>query len=292
MGTEVSVLGLGAMGSALAGAFLAAGHRTTVWNRTPAKAEPPAARGAERAGSAAEALAASPLAVVCVSTYDAVLDVLEPAAAALAGRTVVNLTSGPPGDGRQTAEWAARHGVAGYLDGVVMSTPAGIGRPDALLLHAGPVSVFEAHRPVLAALGDPVHVGEDHGLPSVYDTALLGLMWGALTGWLHSTALMRADPGGGGVTATAFTEVAGRWMKTVGAFMDEAARQVDSGRTPGGDFPLDLHLMTMDILVHASELRGIDAGFPELVRELVRKAVDDGHGGDGYARLIGYLRKR
>uniref|UniRef100_UPI003FD7A721 NAD(P)-dependent oxidoreductase n=1 Tax=Streptomyces luteireticuli TaxID=173858 RepID=UPI003FD7A721 len=290
MDSEVSVLGLGAMGSALAGAFLAAGHRTTVWNRTPEKAEPLTARGATGARTAVEALAASPLTVICVSTYDAVLEVLEPSAAALGGRTVVNLTSGPPGDGRQTAVWAGRQG-AGYLDGVVMSTPGGIGNPDVLLLYGGPSAVFAAHRPVLGALGDPVHVGEDPGLPSIHDTALLGLMWSTLTGWLHSTAIVGADVGGG-VTATAFTDVALRWMKTVGAFMNDCARQVDSGRTPGGDFPLDLHLTTMDILVHASELRGIDPEFPELFRGLVRKAMADGHGGESYARLIGYLRKR
>lgn len=38
--TPVSVLGLGLMGQALARAFPRAGHPTTVWNRTPAKAEP------------------------------------------------------------------------------------------------------------------------------------------------------------------------------------------------------------------------------------------------------------
>ncbi|WP_307811668.1 NAD(P)-binding domain-containing protein [Streptomyces sp. AV19] len=284
------MLGLGAMGSALAAGFLAAGRRTTVWNRTPGKAGALTARGATGAESAAGAVGASPLTVICVSTYDAVLDVLEPLAGDLAGRVVVNLTSGPPGDGRQTAAWARRYG-ADYLDGVVMTTPAGIGGPDVLQLYAGPRAVFDAHRDILRALGDPVHVGDDPGLPSVYDTALLGLMWGTLTGWLHSTAIVGADAAGG-VTATAFTEVARRWLKTVGTFMNDYAEQVDSGRTPGGHFPLDLHLMTMDILMHASELRGIDSEFPELFRRLVRKAVEDGHGGDSYARLIGYLRKQ
>ncbi|GAA2931929.1 NAD(P)-binding domain-containing protein [Streptomyces thioluteus] len=290
MGSEVSVLGMGSMGAALAGAFLAAGHGTTVWNRTPGKTEAPAARGAAVARTAVEAVAASPLTVICVSTYDAVLEVLEPVSGALKGRAVVNLTSGPPGDGRQTAVWAGRCG-AGYLDGVVMSTPGRIGDPGALLLYGGPRAVFDAHCSVLGALGDPVHVAEDPGLPSVYDTALLGLMWGTLTGWLHSTAIVGADSGGG-VSATAFTDVARRWMNTVGVFMNDCARQVDSGSAAGGDFPLDLHLMTMDILVHASELRGIDPEFPELLRGLVRKAVADGHGAESYARLIGYLRKR
>lgn len=36
MHSDVAVLGLGQMGSALAAAFLKAGHRVTVWNRSEA----------------------------------------------------------------------------------------------------------------------------------------------------------------------------------------------------------------------------------------------------------------
>ncbi|WP_262986041.1 NAD(P)-binding domain-containing protein, partial [Streptomyces sp. CBMA123] len=52
--TPVAVLGLGLMGTALADAFLSAGHPTTVWNRTAARADGPAARGAHRAATPAE----------------------------------------------------------------------------------------------------------------------------------------------------------------------------------------------------------------------------------------------
>ncbi len=46
--TTVSVIGLGQMGTRLAQAFLAAGHATTVWNRTPRRPThwPPRARSA------------------------------------------------------------------------------------------------------------------------------------------------------------------------------------------------------------------------------------------------------
>lgn len=43
---KVTVLGLGSMGTALAGALLEAGHETTVWNRSAGKDEALVARGA------------------------------------------------------------------------------------------------------------------------------------------------------------------------------------------------------------------------------------------------------
>ncbi|MGI5339267.1 NAD(P)-dependent oxidoreductase [Streptomyces sp. CA-181903] len=291
MDTEVSVIGLGAMGSALAGAFLTAGHSTTVWNRTRDTAPPLVVRGAVEAASPGAAVAAAPLVVVCLSTYEAVREVLSPCAAGLAGRTLVNFASGSPVQARDAADRAGALGVR-YLDGAVLTTPSHVGRPDSLQLYGGPRPAFDGHRGVLAALGDPVYLGDDPALPAVHDIALLGLLWSTLTGWLHGVALTGADGPGGGVSATAFTGVAGRWMKTVGRLMEECAPQVDAGEYPAGEFPLGQHLMLMGLLRHAGELRGVESGLPQAFLKLAGRAVEDGHGADGYARLIEYVRGR
>ena len=62
----VSVIGLGMMGAALAGAYLRAGHRTTVWNRSAGKADALVEQGASRADTIADAVAASDVLVACV----------------------------------------------------------------------------------------------------------------------------------------------------------------------------------------------------------------------------------
>ena len=72
----VTVLGLGAMGTALSRAFLAAGHPTTVWNRTRGRADPLRAAGAAVAPDVSAAVAASPLVVVCLLDTPAVDAVL------------------------------------------------------------------------------------------------------------------------------------------------------------------------------------------------------------------------
>jgi 3-hydroxyisobutyrate dehydrogenase-like beta-hydroxyacid dehydrogenase len=67
--STVTVIGLGLMGSALARAFLQAGHELTVWNRTPAKTA--AFEGLARiAGTVQEACAASDAVVVSVPKYE------------------------------------------------------------------------------------------------------------------------------------------------------------------------------------------------------------------------------
>ncbi|WP_138894727.1 NAD(P)-dependent oxidoreductase [Streptomyces chryseus] len=284
---HVTVLGLGRMGTALADAFLSAGHPTTVWNRTAGRADPLVARGAVRAATPGDAVSAAGLVVVCVLDYDAVRALLAPVAGSLAGRTVVNLTSGSPEQARAAAAWAAGHGFD-YLDGAVMSTPPGVGSPASMFLYSGSPAALAAHRDTLAALGDPVDLGEDAGVASLYDVALLGVMWATLSGWLHATALTGAD----GVSATAFTPVAVRWLSAaVTGFMEAYAGQVDAGHYPGDDATLDVHRAAVGHLVHAGRDRGIDGTLPELSQALIGRAVDSGYGGDSYARLVELFRK-
>src|SRR5690606_33766052 len=90
----VVVIGLGAMGRALAGKLLGAGHPTTVWNRSPDKARPLVERGARPADSIEGALQAAPLVITCLTSTDVVADLLDQVTTSLSGRTLINLSSG------------------------------------------------------------------------------------------------------------------------------------------------------------------------------------------------------
>ncbi|WP_436641098.1 NAD(P)-dependent oxidoreductase [Actinomadura kijaniata] len=274
--SAVSVVGLGQMGARLAQAFLAAGHRTTVWNRTPARAEALAAQGAVRAGTLAEALGASPLVVVCLPDYDVVTGLL--AGADLRGRVLVNLTSGTPREARRMAGALG----ADYLDGAAMSGTRLVGRPEALFVFSGDPDVFAAHLPVLRSLGRAVHLGADPGLAAVYDTALFGLAWGALAGFHHAVALTGAE----GVAPEAFAAVATGHMPFVTSLMTEHARQVATGAYPDDDGTVEVHAAAMGHLVHASTALGVRADVPELVKSLLDSAVAAGHGADGVASVV------
>ncbi len=116
--TPVTLLGLGAMGTALARAWLAAYHPLTVWNRTPSRARALAADGARTAGSAAEAVAANTLVVVCLLDDASVEDTLT--GIDLTGKDLVNLTTSTPAQARTRAAWAAARG-ARYLAGGIMA---------------------------------------------------------------------------------------------------------------------------------------------------------------------------
>ncbi|MDT0442585.1 NAD(P)-dependent oxidoreductase [Streptomyces johnsoniae] len=278
----VTVLGLGPMGRALAGAFLAAGHPTTVWNRTAGKDDELVARGALRAASAAEAARAARLIVICVLDYDAVHAVLEPIGTALAGRTLVNLTADAPDRARRTAAWAADRGI-GYLDGAIMSPPGTIGEPSAVILYSGDEAVYAAARPVLAGLGGTAtHLGgDDPGRAASYDVALLDMFWTAMSGAMHGLALARAEH----ISATDLAPFARGVLGLLPDIIEEFAGRVDAGRHPAEDSDITSAAAGMAHVRHVTEARGLDVGLIAAAEAMARRAIDAGHGGDGFSRL-------
>ncbi|MGK5729149.1 NAD(P)-dependent oxidoreductase [Streptomyces sp. URMC 124] len=288
--SAVTVLGLGPMGRALAGAFLDAGLHTTVWNRTPGRDRDLVERGAVGARSAEEAVAASGLTVVCVVNYDAVDAVLrrEAVTDALKGRTVVNLTADTPARARDTAAWAAGHGIS-YLDGAIMTPNTTIGTPVAVFIHSGPEELYRKHLPVLEALGGThTHLGEEIGRAAAYDIALLDIFWTAMAGYAHALAVAKAE----GVTAQELAPFA----KGIGAILpplfEQTAEGVDSGDFSGEDNPITSAASSMAHIVQASEAHGIDAGVMRAAEGMARRVIGLGHGTDGFIRIAEVLGRR
>ncbi|WP_405870569.1 NAD(P)-binding domain-containing protein [Streptomyces zaomyceticus] len=287
---SVTVVGLGPMGRALAGAFLAAGVRTTVWNRTPGRDGELVAAGAVPAASAEEAVAASPLTVVCLVNYDATDSVLrqEAVTRALKGRTVVNLSADTPERARDTAAWADAQGI-GYLDGAIMTPTPTIGTPTGVFLHSGPEPLYREHSPVLDALGGGhTHLGEEISRAAAYDIALLDIFWTSMTGYVHALAVARAE----GISPTELAPFAAGIGAILPPLFQELAEDVESGSYSGEANPLTSAVSTMAHIVHASEAHGIEAGVMRAAEGLARRTVGLGHGAEGFTRLVEVLGRR
>ncbi|MFF2554500.1 NAD(P)-dependent oxidoreductase [Nocardia sp. NPDC058058] len=279
--TPVAVIGLGLMGQALASAFLAAGHPTTVWNRTPDKAERLAAEGAVIASSVGKALAAGAVTIICLTDYRAVRDLLDDPDVDLTTTTLVNLTSGNSAQARDAARWAEQRG-ARYLDGAIMAIPATIGTAEATILHSGPQAVFEEHRHVLETLGASTYLGADPGLASLYDVAGLTMMWSVLNAWLQGTAMLRTA----GVDATTFAPFARQIAAGVADWLPGYADQIDRGDYSATVAALETDARAMEHMVQESELLGVNTELPKLIKAMADRAIAAGHGGEQYPVLI------
>ncbi|MFE2158281.1 NAD(P)-dependent oxidoreductase [Streptomyces lydicus] len=285
--TPVTVLGLGAMGRALAAAFLRAGHPTTVWNRTPGRADELVGRGAVRAGTVAEAVAAAPLVIVCVLDYAAARAILEPVGAQLSGRTLVNLTSDTPERARAAAAWAAGHGID-YLDGSIMVPTPVIGQPDGTVLYSGSRDAFETYGATLKALGGRApYLGEDHGTAAVYDLSLLGFFFSAMAGLVHAFALAGSE----GVPAKEFAPFTETIVGILPALAAGMAEDLDRGVFSGDQDNLVMEAAGIGHVLEAARARGLNTEVLDAVKGIADRTIAAGHGNAGFVSVIEEMRR-
>ncbi|MGP3636428.1 NAD(P)-dependent oxidoreductase [Streptomyces sp. 24-1644] len=285
--TPLTLLGLGAMGTALARTWLAAGHPLTVWNRTPARAEPLAAHGARIAATAAEAVAASELVVLCLLDDASVEETLT--GADLTGKDLVNLTTGTPAQARSRAAWAQERG-ARFLDGGIMAVPPMIGVPESggYVFYSGSRAVFDAHNETLAVPTGARYVGEDAGFAALQDVALLSAMTGMFAGLSHAFALVRKE----NIDLKEFAPLLADWLVAMAPATHTMAEELASGDyTTGVASNLAMMVAGNATLLRTAEEQGVSSELLLPYMDLMERRLKDGHGDEGATGVIELLHR-
>jgi 3-hydroxyisobutyrate dehydrogenase-like beta-hydroxyacid dehydrogenase len=289
--TAVTVLGLGRMGSSLAEALIAAGHDVTVWNRDGGKCA--AFEGRARIGAtSAEACAASDLVGICVADYEAAGAILTDAdtSAALAGRTLIQFSSGSPDDARALESWATGNRTD-YLDGAILTYPDGIGaeHADTVIFYAGARDAFDRHRDMLLALGGrPTFVGEAVGGAAAADLAWLSFEYGATAGLLQGAAFCEAedvDPG-------QFFDAVQALADEVPVAAERCREMIERGQYRGDLATLDVHVAAIENIVAFAGASGVNGVLPAALLKLFSEAAHGGHGEEEIAAAVEVFRGR
>jgi 3-hydroxyisobutyrate dehydrogenase-like beta-hydroxyacid dehydrogenase len=283
---HVTVIGLGAMGSALARALHERGHDVTVWNRSGLAAARDGAlrRAAVReAATPAEAIAACPLTIMCVTDYPAADEVLAApgALAALAGRTLVQLSNGSED---QVRAQMARVQVTGgrMLTGGIVGYPRHIGGLDTVILYAGAASAYEEHWGTLAALaGGQRYLGEDPAVQNATYVSSFGFYYAALAGFLEAAALAASR----GVPPAEFAAVMPGMSALLLDHIADAAGRIEAGDFAGDQATVDVHLVGSSRRLHTFADRGVKSLMTAAFVEYCRQARDAGDGSEDIAAI-------
>lgn len=281
-----AVIGLGAMGSRIAGRLLHAGHELVVWNRSPEKSEPLRERGAAVAVSPADAARDAEGVLLMLADPAALRAVTEGAEGVLAGMrpgsTVIQTSTVGPAD---VVELASKlpDGVE-LLDAPVLGSISEAEAGTLKVFASGEPAVVERWSSVLAALGEvlPVGpVGAGTAAKLVANSALLGTL-GVLG---EALALARAL----GLPAdTAFEVLAATPL----------AAQSERRREPftTGEYPLRFTLSLArkdaDLITAAAVGSDFEARVAEAVADWFAEAEQAGAGEADYSAILRHIAEQ
>ncbi len=154
---NIAFLGLGNMGSGMAGRLLAAGHSLRVWNRSAGKMDDLVATGAVACRSAAEAVEGVPLVISSLMDDASVKSVFggEDGVITRMAQGAIHVCTATIS--AQCGDWlAAEHAAHGsrYVSGPVLGRPDAAASGTLLLMLAGDPSAIEEVQPVCKAFAN------------------------------------------------------------------------------------------------------------------------------------------
>lgn len=286
--SNVSVIGLGSMGTAIARVLLQNGYRVTVWNRSSAKADPLIKEGAILAPSAASAISASHVSIICVSDYKTSYGILdtEEGKRALAGRILLQLSTGSPQQARDNEAWAREHD-AEYLDGAIAASPPQMGKPDATIFTSGSITAFQQSEPFLKCLaGNVPYLGEQVSAASSTELAFLSYLFGSYLGFFHAARILESD----GLRVDAFGSMIAHVSQVVGDVIKYESEVIQTETYDNPQSSVNMCMTTVELLMEQAREAGINNAFPVFAQGLFKKALDAGYGHEELGALIKVMR--
>jgi 3-hydroxyisobutyrate dehydrogenase-like beta-hydroxyacid dehydrogenase len=283
--SDISVIGVGNMGAALASALLQDGRAVTVWNRTSEKATSLVDQGAILAPTLEAAIAASEATIVCVKSQATTNELLKPLSEKLKDKTIIDLSTGGAYDAKEQAELLNAVG-AHWLIGMINSYPSGIGKEETSIFCAGPPEVWDRWCDTIRVLGGASkHIGTKAtaapGLLAGMGTARLGFMYGLIFGG----AVCRKA----GLPIGTFIEQIPTTLEMVGGYADLFERTVPNGDYDDPGATIEVYRDGLSDVLATFEETGTPDALPRLMRDLAQRGVDEGFAGQELTSLTEML---
>lgn len=286
---NIGFIGMGTMGAPMAGRLIEAGHDLTIHNRTRAREEALAERGAARASSPKEAAAGADLVITMVSdTPDVEAVILGPDGAIHGmkeGAVLVDMSTISPTATREIARALEAKGVD-MLDAPVSGGSEGASNGTLSIMVGGKAGVLESLRPVLGVLGNTItHVGPIGSgqvtkainqviIAGTYAAVAEGVALGLAAG-LDIDAAHQAVSGG----------AAGSWVLT-----NRAANMI-ADHYPLG-FRTRLHRKDLGIALETARELGVALPVAAFVEQIETGLMKRGHGEEDVSNIARFFREQ
>ncbi|HEX9824771.1 MAG TPA: NAD(P)-dependent oxidoreductase [Actinomycetota bacterium] len=282
--TRIAFCGLGQMGAPMARRLVEAGHEVAVWNRTAEKAEPLREAGARVAGSPGAAARQAEAVVTMLATPEALHEVVRGdgglASGMRPGSALIEMSTVGPEVVRGLPEMLPE-GVE-VIDAPVLGTVLQAESGELKVFVGGEREAFERWRPILEAMGTPLHAGPQGAgaaLKLVVNSTLGALMVGL------GEALALADKVGleEGLVLDVLSDSA------IGVTARSKRDRIESGKYPP-NFKLELAVKDLALVADAADGCDLELRVSAAARRWLTEAEGAGSGNLDYSAVIAFIR--
>lgn len=285
--SKTAFIGLGVMGSPMAGHLVKSGHKVTVFNRTPAKAQAWCEEyGGERAATPAQAAAEADFVFICVGNDEDVRAVALGDTGALAGMAagavLVDHSTVSAHLARELAEAAGACDV-GFLDAPVSGGQAGAENGALTIMVGGEEAVFERAAPVMDAYARAVTLMGPAGSGQL--TKMVNQI--TVAGLIEALAEGLAFAVNAGLDAKKVVDVISKGAAQSWQMENRAGTMLEGEFDFG--FAVDWMRKDLDICLEEAKRNGSELPVAELVNRFYEEIQKAGGGRRDTSSLIGRL---
>jgi len=285
---RIGFVGLGTMGSAMAGHLARAGYPLTVWNRTSGRGSALAELGAAVAADPAAVAAASDVVLISVSdTPDVEAVLFGPrgiAETAASGSLVIDTSTISPAATRDFATRLHSGGVT-LVDAPVSGGSEGANKATLTIFLGGEPAAVERARPILEHLGTTItHFGPSgsgQAVKAVNQVMIAGVYLAVAEGLILA---MKAGLDPEQVVSALGGGVAGSWI-----LANRSAKMI-ANEYPLG-FRTSLHLKDLGIALAMARELGVALPVAALTAQLENSLVARGYGDEDMSNLARVIRE-
>ena len=283
--SEVTLIGLGAMGSAIAQTLIDNQYDLTLWNRSSEKVKTMVELGASSTESLKQAIESSPVIMICIHGYEATRSLLDDPEiiAALPGRTIIQMSTGTPSEARAAEAWINERG-GNYLDCSIMVYPQDIGNTAGQLLVSGPQEIYEKYPRYIKCLGGDIrYVGSTIGAAATLDLAVVTRLALITVGVVYGAHICESE----GVPLQQFADMyaEGDRPHTLAVTIDKGEFDQNISATVGTSIEVVSAIQSL-----ANDL-GINTELPDFILGLYQRAAQAGYLKQDNGSLINVFRE-
>ncbi|UZE21989.1 NAD(P)-binding domain-containing protein [Pseudomonas sp. B21-056] len=293
MAKTITVIGTGMMGSGLASTLLAAGRKVTVWDGRPEATRHLVAKGATLAPSFVDAVHASELTIMIISSAAGGAALIENNIAELdlSGRFIANLSTAMPEDGERYRAIVEGNGGT-FINAAISSYPDLIGGPYTAIQYACAPAVWEEIAETVKPMAPQgtIYTGENLTVPPIVDAAMTGSFYAVgLAGFLEAAAYAKTQ----GVSAGQLSEFADKMLDLLRYKVQKSIKEIEANEFGTIQATVNVYLDAVIQWRDALKASGLRASHISALADDLTVAQDAGHGELGFNAqyLVASLKK-